>query len=269
MAENKKSVIVYAEWIDSFEDLTDAEAGVLIKHFFKYINDKNPVLEDRLLLAHWKFIERSLKRDLQKWDVIREKRSLAGKKSAEIKALNKAQQSSTKSTSVESVQQDSTKSTVNVNGNVNVNVNGDVNENVNDILLEKETKDITTSVKKVKTFSEEILSCYDYCLKCFEDHLKPKTEPQKQNWLQVIEKLERIDKIPLKMIYEVTKAAREDDFWCKNFLSLPKLRKNNPEGIKYIVVFNEKFIKNGAKQKTNEEIFKTAMESEAARNFRY
>jgi hypothetical protein len=134
MDSSKKSVIVYTEWIESFEDLTDQEAGVLIKHFFKYINDMNPKLEDRILLANWKFIERSLKRDLEKWDNIKEKRSCAGKKSAEVKALKKIKQTSTKSTLVEFVETDSTKSTVNGNVNVNVNVND------NDILLKKETK---------------------------------------------------------------------------------------------------------------------------------
>lgn len=42
MAENKKKVIVYANWQSTFDKLTDEEAGKLIKHFFAYINDDNP-----------------------------------------------------------------------------------------------------------------------------------------------------------------------------------------------------------------------------------
>lgn len=34
MAENKKSIIVYADWIHVFKELDDEEAGQLIKHFF-------------------------------------------------------------------------------------------------------------------------------------------------------------------------------------------------------------------------------------------
>ena len=48
MAENKKSIIVYADWIELFESLTDDEAGKLIKHFFRYVNDKNPTAPDRI-----------------------------------------------------------------------------------------------------------------------------------------------------------------------------------------------------------------------------
>jgi len=42
MAENKKAVIVYADWIEQFEALNDEEAGKLIKHIFRYVNDLNP-----------------------------------------------------------------------------------------------------------------------------------------------------------------------------------------------------------------------------------
>ena len=38
MAVGKKKVIVYTDWIIQFKDLTDEEAGKLIKHFFNYIN---------------------------------------------------------------------------------------------------------------------------------------------------------------------------------------------------------------------------------------
>jgi hypothetical protein len=40
----------------------------------------NPLLEDRLLLTAWKPIEIQLKRDLIKFEEVREKRSEAGKR---------------------------------------------------------------------------------------------------------------------------------------------------------------------------------------------
>lgn len=131
MAEEKNSIIVYADWIDKFEELSDEEAGRLIKHFFRYVNDLDPVAPDRITKLSFIDIEKSLKRDLKKWDAIKIKRSEAGKASAEAKRLAKeAEQTQTKSTSVESVDLSSTKSTVsvNVNDTVNVNVNGSVNE---------------------------------------------------------------------------------------------------------------------------------------------
>lgn len=48
MAENKKTIVVYADWIEQFESLSNEEAGKLIKHFFRYVNDLNPVPEDRI-----------------------------------------------------------------------------------------------------------------------------------------------------------------------------------------------------------------------------
>jgi hypothetical protein len=123
MAENKKSFILYADLIKSIDHFTNEEKGILFNHLLEYVNDKNPILEDRLILTAWKPIEQQLKRDLKDWEVTIGKRSEAGKASAEAKKLAKLiQQTSTKSTSVESVQHTSTKSTDNVNVNVNVNV---------------------------------------------------------------------------------------------------------------------------------------------------
>lgn len=79
MAESKKSIVVYADWEATFEQLSDEEAGKLIKHFFKYVNDKNPVMEDRILKIAFEPIKQQLKRDLKKWERTKEKKSDAGK----------------------------------------------------------------------------------------------------------------------------------------------------------------------------------------------
>lgn len=58
MAENKKSFVLYCDYIDSFNELTDEEAGKLIKHLLAYVNDKNPApLEDRLIPVYRKITE--------------------------------------------------------------------------------------------------------------------------------------------------------------------------------------------------------------------
>ena len=52
MAENKKRILLYADQKKIiFEELTDEEAGILIKirFFFKYVNDENPILENRII----------------------------------------------------------------------------------------------------------------------------------------------------------------------------------------------------------------------------
>jgi len=64
MAKDKKSVLIYVDWISIFDELSDEEAGKLIKHFFRYVNDKNPEAPDRLTKLLFEPIKQTLKRDL-------------------------------------------------------------------------------------------------------------------------------------------------------------------------------------------------------------
>ena len=129
MAKDKKSFVLYADLIKSIEHLTYEEKGILLTHLLEYVNDMNPVLTDRLLLTAWKPIELQLKRDLKKFEEVKEKRSLAGKRSAELRALKNEGQIETNSTSVESVEQTPTNPTDNDNDNVTVNDNV-INNNI-------------------------------------------------------------------------------------------------------------------------------------------
>lgn len=79
MAEGKNSILIYTDWIDTFESLTDEEAGRLVKHLFRYVNDKNPTPPDRLTEISFIPIKNSLKRDLKKWELELEKKSDGGK----------------------------------------------------------------------------------------------------------------------------------------------------------------------------------------------
>ena len=49
MAENKKSFITYCEWQETFNELSDEEAGILIKHIFSYVNDENPETDNKVV----------------------------------------------------------------------------------------------------------------------------------------------------------------------------------------------------------------------------
>jgi hypothetical protein len=131
MAQGKKSFILYCDLIHEVDHLTDEEKGKLFQHLLEYVNDMNPVLEDRVLLGSWKHIQRQLKRDLLKYEDIKEKRSEAGKASAE-----KRKQATTNPTSVGSVEQVPTNPTVNGIDTDTVNVNDTVT--VNEIKEKKE-----------------------------------------------------------------------------------------------------------------------------------
>lgn len=79
MAKDKKTILVYADWIAIFEKLEDGESGKLIKHFFRYVNDLNPEPPDRLTELLFEPIKITLKRDLKKWEQEIENQSKAGR----------------------------------------------------------------------------------------------------------------------------------------------------------------------------------------------
>lgn len=80
MADSKKSFLMYADWVTIFDQLTDEEAGVLVKHLFAYVNDRSPSLCDRMLNIVFEPIKIQLKRDLRKWEGEKEEKSNGGKK---------------------------------------------------------------------------------------------------------------------------------------------------------------------------------------------
>ncbi|WP_440880675.1 hypothetical protein [Tenacibaculum sp. C7A-26P2] len=127
-------------------------------------------------------------------------------------------------------------------------VEEDVDVDVDEIKSEKIKKRITGNLTE-KSFSNEVEKCYKNCLIHFPVNLHPKDDVIFK-WKETIDKLNRIDRIPFKLIEEIVNKTRADRFWATNFLSIPKLRKNNPDGIPYVVVFNEKFIKNAKKIKS-------------------
>ena len=240
MAEKKKGFILYADLLTVVEKLVLNDranktnyAGELFYHILLYVNDKHPIPIDFVIDMAFEPIKLQLKRDLDRWEETRGKRSDAGKKSAIARRLQR-EQTLTNLTLVKSVEQTPTKPTVIVNDNVNGNVNG----NVNDIVIVKEIKD-----NKEKVYSNEIHDTLSKCLKFFPQQLHPR---KKESWLETLRLLNEVDKIPFETIIKITKQTREDDFWRKNFLSLTKLRKKQKDSkLPYIVVFNENFNKNG------------------------
>jgi len=115
---------MYADQIHLFESLTDEEAGKVVKHLFRYVNDLNPELPDRTTQLIFEPIKQQLKRDLESWKITISGRSAGGKKSAENR--KKAKEIETQFNSVEHTLRHAT---VNVNVNDNVNVSESVSSN--------------------------------------------------------------------------------------------------------------------------------------------
>lgn len=130
MAKDKKGFILYADQKELFDQLPNEKAGELIKHIFSYVNDENPINKDLIINLAFTPIKQQLKRDLQKFEDVKVKRSEAGKKSAEAREI-KRQQALTNSTSVKSVQQTLTNPTVRDNVTVTVNDTVKVKDNNN------------------------------------------------------------------------------------------------------------------------------------------
>jgi hypothetical protein len=86
-------------------------------------------------------------------------------------------------------------------------------------------------------FSEDVYKVFEHTVVLFKEAYRPVTESQKNNWLDCIEKLNRIDGIDFREIYKIAKWGLQDDFWSKNFYTILKLRKKNSEGILYATVF--------------------------------
>lgn len=120
MAEGKKKVIVYTDWISQFNDLTDEEAGRLIKHFFRYVNDLNPE-SDRLTELLFNPIKATLKRDLESWQnkqkINRENGAKGGRPKTQINPNNPLGFSETQNNPKKGV-----KDSVSVNDSVSVSV---------------------------------------------------------------------------------------------------------------------------------------------------
>tara|TARA_R110000803_G_scaffold21776_1_gene54536 strand:- start:8 stop:736 length:729 start_codon:yes stop_codon:yes gene_type:complete len=147
MAEDKKGFIMYADLINNIDHLTIEEKGILFNHILEYVNDMNPILEDRILLSVWKPIKGQLKRDLEKYQVVKSTRSDQGAK-GNLKRWNKDLYDKVESGKLElneavdiakhrkvslSDNSDRKASQSIANVAVNVNDNDNVNDNVNDI----------------------------------------------------------------------------------------------------------------------------------------
>lgn len=165
MAEGKKKVIVYTDWISQFNDLTDEEAGRLIKHFFRYVNDLNPE-SDRLTELLFNPIKATLKRDLESWQnkqkINRENGAKGGRPKTQINPNNPLGFSETQNNPKKGVKD-----------SVSVSVKDSVSDIVNkkNDIDERKLKFASTLKPFVEVYGREMIN----------DFFKYWTEPNKSN----------------------------------------------------------------------------------------
>lgn len=131
ISQNKKSFILHADLKNVVDQLPDETKGKLFKLILDHVNGLEYAINDLLLSVVFEPIKSQLNRDNKKWEDVREKRSRAGKASADKRQHM--------STHVESVEQNPTHvdtcqhmSTVNVSDSVSVSDNVNVNDTVTD-----------------------------------------------------------------------------------------------------------------------------------------
>lgn len=151
MATEKKAVLIYTDLLFIVKKLVlkDREAktnnaGELFLHMMEYVNDLNPNPINDIVDLTFEPIKQTFKRDLVKYEVIRQKKREAGLASAE-----KRRQNEHMSTPVETPQHNTTNPTVIDNGNDSVNVS------VSDVLLKKEPKEIFSFKNSLIAFGFE------------------------------------------------------------------------------------------------------------------
>jgi len=230
MAKGKKSFIAYADWKAVFDELPNEDAGALIKHIFAYVNDENPVSDSILLKAVFANIKSTLKRDLEKWENQLQQRIDAGKRSAEIRALNKSNE---KSTVVDSRTRNSTDSV-----NVSVSVSDSVNEKVK---KKKEfsipTPQEITDYGILRGYKLDGRKLFDY----YNDNdWKDKNDVKVKNWKQKILAVWCKEENKIKQEPNILKLNEIDDnthYWVK-FKGVQKY-KNIGFGIKKEATYNQ------------------------------
>ena len=200
MAENKKSIIVYADWIHVFKELDDEEAGQLIKHFFSYVNDEDPIAPSKLIKIAFEPIKQTLKRDLENWIKFREKQSENGKKGGRPTITKPLEENPINPSLLEETQKSLS---------VSVNVSDSVNVKENDIVARK-----LKFADSLKPFLDK------YGKEMLNDFYKYWSESNKSN-------------TKFKMELEKTwETARRLDTWSKNE-RFPK--KKEQEQVKFII----------------------------------
>ncbi len=128
MAENKKSFILYCDLIHTVSKMPSDKAGDLFKHILLYVNDKNPVTDDLIVQLTFEPIKQQLKRDLLKYEGVKEIKSISGRMGGIKSGEARRKQNEANEAYASNTKQNEANEAVTVNVNDNVNDNEIVND---------------------------------------------------------------------------------------------------------------------------------------------
>ncbi|HCY80340.1 MAG TPA: hypothetical protein DHV22_01385 [Xanthomarina gelatinilytica] len=78
--KKQKSFVAYYDWIETFEALSNEEAGKLAKIIFRFVNGLDTNTDDKVIKMSFIPIKQTLERDIKKWEKYIKKQQINGKK---------------------------------------------------------------------------------------------------------------------------------------------------------------------------------------------
>ena len=239
MAENKKSFLLYSDLIHTIEKMSDEDSGKLFKHILKYVNDKNPTTDNIVIELVFEQIKQQLKRDLVKYESIRERNRINGKKGGRPK-----EQEEPKKPTGLSGNPKKPKKADNDNDNDNDNVSGNVSvsDSVNEKVKKKKEFSIPTPqeitdygiLRGYKLDGRKLFDYYN------DNDWKDKNDVKVKNWKQKILAVWCKEENKIKQEPNILKLNEIDDnthYWVK-FKGVQKY-KNIGFGIKKEATYNQ------------------------------
>jgi hypothetical protein len=188
MASGKKSAVIYCDLITTVEKMSDEDAGMLLKHFLRYINDLDPEAPNSIVDIVFEPIKQQLKRDLKKWE----------KKSVRNSEIAKEAWDKRKDANALKRTKNDAKNTVNDNVTVNVTVNDNVNvSDINSEPLKKLEIDFNSFEKTYQELIFDQLWQEQICM----------TLRVEQDWLR--EQLENFLNVEIKLKDDWHKGLRQ------------------------------------------------------------
>ncbi|MCI8539270.1 MAG: hypothetical protein HFF18_11525 [Oscillospiraceae bacterium] len=84
--ERKKSFVIYTDYLKHIELLSIEQRGELLTAILTYADSGEERELDGMTSMAFSFIKTQMDRDLEKWEQIKIRRSLAGQKSAQVRS---------------------------------------------------------------------------------------------------------------------------------------------------------------------------------------
>jgi len=158
MAENKKSFILYCDIIHTVKKLPKDKQADLFVHILEYVNDMNPKTDDFVVEIAFEPIKQALKRDLEKYEKIKQRNAENGKTGGRPKKAIEDEQ-------VESVKENKPKKPSGLIGNpknpsepkkadIGIGIDSVIDIGIESDIEKEKTKDINIVSHETKTNNE-------------------------------------------------------------------------------------------------------------------